>query len=202
MVRTGRRRGESGTREAILDAARSAFARLGYQASTIRGIAETASVDPALVHHYFGTKERLFVEALQLPVRPDEFIPTLLAGDRRTIGERLARLAVSVWESPPGRRAMLGILRSAMTNERAATMLREFAAEALVGRVAESLGVPDARLRASLVASQLIGVAIGRYVIRVEPLASADPDVLVAWLAPTLQRYLTGEPSRRPSRPR
>jgi AcrR family transcriptional regulator len=202
MVRTGRRPGESRTREAILDAARSAFAQLGYQASTIRGIAESASVDPALVHHYFGTKERLFVEALQFPIRPDEFVPTLLAGDRRTIGERLARLAVSVWESPPGRRALLGILRSAMTNERAAIMLREFVAEALVGRVAESLGVPDARLRASLVASQLIGMAIGRYVIRVEPLASADPEHLVAWLAPTFQRYLTGEPSPRPSRPR
>jgi AcrR family transcriptional regulator len=202
MVRTGRRPGASVTREAILDAARSAFAEHGYQGATIRGIGETASVDPALVHHYFGTKERLFVDALKFPIRPDEAIPALLAGDRRTIGERLARLAVSIWESPSGRRALLGILRSAMTNERAATMLREFVAEALLGRVAASLGLPDARLRASLAASQLIGVAVGRYVIQVEPLASADPEVLVAWLAPTLQRYITGEPSRRSSRPR
>jgi AcrR family transcriptional regulator len=202
MARTGRRPGTSGTRETILDAARAAFAEHGYQGATIRGIGEKASVDPALVHHYFGTKERLFVEALEFPVRPDEVLPVVLTGDRRTVGERLARLAVSILESPSGRRAMLGILRSAMTNDRAATMLREFVGEALLGRVAASLGLPDARLRASLAASQLIGVAIGRYVIQVEPLASADPEVLVAWLAPTIQRYLTGEPSRRPSRPR
>jgi AcrR family transcriptional regulator len=193
--RTGRRPGVARTREAILDAAHSAFARHGYDGATIRAIAGGAGVDPALVHHYFRTKEELFVAALQLPVRPSEVVPHVLAGPRRTLGERLVRMFFAVWE-PWGRGVaspMHTLLRSAATNERAATMLRQFMVRELLGRAARSLGVEDAAFRAGLVASQLVGVALLRYILKVPPIAAASVDDLVRALAPTVQRYFFGD---------
>jgi len=193
MARTGRRPGDSGTRAAILDAARRAFAERGYDLASIRAVAEVAGVDPALVRHYFGSKEGLFVAAMELPVDPTELVRMLLAGDREHIGERIAGTFVSVWDQAANQHPFIALIRSAVSSEKAATMLREFIAQALFKRITEQLGMADGHLRASLVASQLVGLAVARYIIRIEPLASAPPAVVVAAIGPNLQRYVTGD---------
>src|SRR6266545_3836915 len=113
MARTGRRPGNQDTREAILAAARATFADRGYDRASIRAIATSAGVDPALVHHYFGTKEELFLATVNAPIDPREVIPEILAGSRDEIGERLVRMFVRVWDSPTGT-AAAALLRSAM----------------------------------------------------------------------------------------
>ncbi len=178
------------TRATILDAARLAFSERGYDAVTVRGIAADAGVDAALVHHYFGTKEGVFVAALQLPFDPAVAAPSVLAGDPAQLGERLVRLLLSVWSAPETRAPLLVLLRSATTNEQAATLLREFVTRALLGRIAPALEGPDRELRVAGAATQLVGLALLRYVIRVEPLASASDDEVVALVAPQVQRYL------------
>ena len=178
-------------RTAILSAAREQFAATGYAAASVRGIARQAGVDPALVHHYFGTKEQVFVAAMQLPFQPGEMLPQVLAGDPDGLGERLVRLFLGAWDSPEFRAPMLGMLRSAMTGEQGAAMLREFVGTALIGRVAEALGPVDP-LRVQAAAAQMVGVVILRHVIRLEPLASASVDNVVALIAPAVQRHLLG----------
>jgi AcrR family transcriptional regulator len=190
MARTGRRPGRGGTRERILAAARSDFGKGGYEGTTIRGIAARAKVDPALVMHYFDSKDGVFRAAVQFPVDPAEFIPRLLAPGLDGLGERLVRVFVETWDSPAGS-PLLALIRSAVGNEDAAALLREFVTREVLGRLARALELDQPQLRAALVASQLIGLAMIRYVVRVEPLASARTDELVAWLGPTLQRYLT-----------
>jgi AcrR family transcriptional regulator len=201
MARTGRRPGVSGTREAILDAARRAFAEQGYQRATIRGVAELAGVDPALVHHYFGTKQGLFVAAVQLPVNPVEQLSTLLADDPGQVGQQLIGVFLTVWDHAVDQSPLLALVRSAVGDEQAAAMLREFITEEILGQIARQLGSPDARLRATLVGSQLIGLMMARYIIRVEPLASAPAAQVAAAVGPTLQRYLTGDIAAVPARP-
>ncbi|MEU1589498.1 TetR family transcriptional regulator [Micromonospora sp. NPDC005710] len=191
--RTGRRPGKPGTREAILDAARTAFADRGYDAASIRAIAGTAEVDPALVHHYFGSKDQLFLAAMNFPVDPGQLVPKVLAGDRDGAGERMVRVFLGVWDSPAGSAAQ-ALLRSAVSNEWTARLLREFVTTQVLRRVLENLDVEPAELplRGSLVATQMIGLAMMRHVVRLEPVASADPETLVAAIGPTIQRYLTG----------
>lgn len=190
MARTGRRPGTGGTRERILAAARSDFSRAGYEGVTIRGIAAEANVDPALVLHYFESKDGMFRAAVQFPVDPGEFIPRLLAPGLDGLGGRLVRFFLDTWDSPAGS-PLLGLIRSVVGNEEAATLLREFVTREVLGRIARALELDHPQLRAGLVASQLVGLAMLRYVIRVEPLASASRDEVVMWLGPTLQRYLT-----------
>ncbi|MEU7675662.1 TetR family transcriptional regulator [Micromonospora taraxaci] len=191
--RTGRRPGNPDTREAILDAARTTFAERGFDSASIRAIAGTAGVDPALVHHYFGSKDQLFLTAMNFPVNPAQLVPTVLAGDRDGAGERLVRTFLGVWDSPAGSAAQ-ALLRSAVSNEWTARLLREFVTTQVLRRVLEQLDVDPAQLplRASLVATQMIGLAMMRYVVRLEPVASAAPETLVAAIGPTIQRYLTG----------
>ncbi|MFF5216356.1 TetR family transcriptional regulator [Micromonospora sp. NPDC000442] len=192
--RSGRRPGKPGTRDAILDAARAVFAERGFDASTIRAIAASAGVDPALVHHYFGTKEQLFLAAMRFPVDPRELLPKVLAGDRAALGERLVRMFVTVWDSPAGA-AGVALLRSAVSSEWTARLLREFLTTQVLRRVLDQLDVDPAEvpLRGSLVASQLVGLALMRYVIRLEPVASAAPETLIATVGPNVHRYLTGD---------
>jgi AcrR family transcriptional regulator len=191
MARTGRRPGEARTSTAILEAARAAFTADGYDAATIRGIARRAGVDPALVHHFYGTKRELFVEAMQLPIDPEPFISQMLAGDRSAIGERIARTLFVVWEGGNAG-SFIGLVRSAASHEDAARMLRELVSAEIISRIAAELDAPDAMLRASFVGSQVFGLIMARYVIKIEPLASADPEELIPFLAGTIQRYLTG----------
>ncbi|MFI9640067.1 TetR family transcriptional regulator [Micromonospora sp. NPDC051925] len=190
--RTGRRPGNPDTREAILAAARSTFAERGFDAASIRSIATAAGVDPALVHHYFGSKEELFRATVDIPVDPATLLPAVLAGDPDGIGERLVRTFLGVWDSPAGA-AAVALLRSATNNEWTARLMREFLVTQVLRRVLDQLELDPAELplRGALVATQMIGLAMMRYVIRLEPVASATPDTLAATLGPTIHRYLT-----------
>jgi AcrR family transcriptional regulator len=209
-ARSGRRAGDSGTREAILDAARTRFAEHGYDGATIRGIAADAAVDPALVHHFYGSKERLFAAAMRLPVVPSEVLTAAFAeaarhGDQFSPGEHLVATALAVWESSAVLEVFTGLLRSALTSEAAASMFREFIAEAILAPVAAmararqpDADAADAAYRASAVASQMVGLALTRYVIRLGPVAEASAADLAATVGPTLDRYLTGDIRARP----
>jgi AcrR family transcriptional regulator len=190
MARTGRRPGAGGTREHILAAARAHFAEAGYDGATIRGIAADAGVDPALVLHYYGSKDGVFQAAVEFPIDPAEFIPRLLEPGLDGLGERLTRFFIETWDSPTGR-PLLALIRSVVANEGAAALMRDFVSRAVLGRVAQALDLDRPQLRASLAASQLVGVAMLRYVVKVEPLASASAAEVSAWLGPTLQRYFT-----------
>jgi AcrR family transcriptional regulator len=174
-----------------VEAARAEFAERGYDGATVRAIATRAGVDPALVHHYFGAKEHVFLAAMQLPIEPATIVAAITTGPRDAIGERAVRTLLAVWENPAARTGFLALLRSAMTHEQAASLLRQFVTRTLLARVAATLDVPDPQLRAALCGSQLVGLAMLRFVLRVEPLASAPPESVVRLVGPTIQRYLT-----------
>lgn len=190
MARTGRRSGGPATRERILGAARASFGERGYDGASIRDVAARAEVDPALVHHYFGSKQQLFIAAMELPFDPAVEVPRLAAGDPDGLGERLARFVVEAWEDPSVRPIIVGLIRSAASDPVAAGMLRELVLRGPLRAVASVAAGPDAHLRAELAGSQLVGLAFARHVLAVEPLASADRETLVGLLGPTLQRYL------------
>jgi AcrR family transcriptional regulator len=194
----GRRPGTSGTREAILAAARRQFAERGYDRTSLRAIAAEAGVDPGLVTHFFGSKQRLFVEVVEFPLDPAETLPEVFSGDPATIGRRLAELLVSLLESPDARARIIGIVRAAASEPEAARMVRELLMREIWAPAAELLGADDAELRMNLVGSQVVGVVMARYVVGAEPLASLPAEKLVDAIGPTLQRYLA-EPLESPS---
>ncbi|MER6145103.1 TetR family transcriptional regulator [Streptomyces sparsogenes] len=182
-----------GARDRILAAARNEFAERGYDKTSIRGIAKAAGVDPALVHHYFGTKEQVFGAAVELILAPAMGAPDAVHGSREGAGERMARFIFGVWENPVTRLPLLAVMRSALTNEAAAAVLRGLIERRLLLRMAEELDVPDPEFRAQLAAGHIIGIAMLRYVIGMEPMASASVDDIVAAVGPSLQRYLTDD---------
>jgi AcrR family transcriptional regulator len=190
--RSGRRPGNQDTRQSILEAARNQFAEKGYDKASIRAIAATADVDPALVHHYFGTKEKLFLATMNSPINPGELIPQALQGPREQAGERLVRMALSVWDSPAGT-AALAVFRSALSNEWTARLLREFVVTQILRRAISELVTDPAEgpTRSGLVATQIAGLMVTRYVLKIEPIASADPELLVAAIGPNVQRFLS-----------
>jgi AcrR family transcriptional regulator len=196
--RTGRRPGDARSRELILGAARESFAATGYAATTIRGVATAAGVDPALVHYFFGTKDGLFAAVMELPINPSAMAEQVIAGDVDGLGERLARRFLEVWDDPTTGPPLVGLIRGAASHQPSADLLREFVGREIMFRIAASQGTPDAVLRANLCAAELLGTALLRYVLRVEPLASTDPAVLVGWLGPVLQRHLTAPSPERP----
>lgn len=186
--RPGRRPGAADTRGQILAAAREIFSEQGFDKATIRGIARRAGVDPALVHHYFASKEGMFVAAMELPVDPDVILPELLAGPRSEVGERLARFILTMTSEAGARQPVLALARTAMTNERMAAVVREFMTHTLLNRVAGALGVPP--LRMELAFAQMFGLVLARHVLALEPVASAGVEELVELVAPAIQRYL------------
>ena len=192
MSRGGRRPGPSGTRAAVLAAAREAFGMQGYGATSVRAVARAAGVDPSLVLHFFGSKDGLFAAAIEWPVDPDVVVAELLAGGADGLGERIVRTFLAIWDASPGQGPMLAMLRSAVSHEDAAGMLRELLLRVLLRPHAVGAGGNDPDLRAALLASQVVGLAITRYVLRLEPLRSASADQLAPLLGPTLQGYLTG----------
>lgn len=191
--RTGRRPGSADTRGRILAAARAAFGERGYDGATVRDVAARASVDPALVHHYFGTKQQLFLAASEFPVDVAEVVPRLLAGPRDGMGERFVRYVVELWDRPEVQPLLMGIVRSASTDKVAAGMMRRLLAEGPFLALARAIDLPDARLRATLAGTQLMGLVLARYVILVEPLATMTPAELATMLGPTMDRYLVGD---------
>ncbi|MGV9880846.1 TetR/AcrR family transcriptional regulator [Streptomyces sp. NPDC003006] len=193
--RPSRTQSETGpaTRDRILQAARDEFSERGYEKTSVRGIAKAAGVDPALVHHYFGTKEQVFEAAITVSFAPALEAPAAVEeGPLDGVGERLTRFILGVWENPATRAPLLAIVRSAVNNDTAAAVFRRLIATQLLGRIAHRLDLPDAELRAELAAAQLVGIAMLRYVIKVEPLASADVEQIMARVAPVVQGHLTG----------
>ncbi|WP_060883763.1 TetR/AcrR family transcriptional regulator [Streptomyces caniscabiei] len=180
-------------RDRILAAAREEFSERGYDKASVRGIAKAAGVDSALVHHYFGTKEQVFEAAITLSFGPAMQAPQAVEeGPLDGVGERLTRFIFGVWENPATRAPLLAIVRSAVNNDAAAAVFRRIIATQVLRRIAGRLEVPDAELRAELAAAQLVGIAMLRYVIKVEPLASADPEQIITRVAPVVQAHLTG----------
>lgn len=188
-TRSGRRPGSPDTRGQILEAAQAEFAERSFDGVSMRAIAARANVDPALVHHYFGTKEKLFAAVVDLPFAPEDVGAAIAAAPVEDRAERMVRTFFSIWEDPVRRAPVLAMFRSAMTHESVAVLLRQFARRVMVVQVAASVPGPDAELRAEAAAAQLIGVAIARYVLKIEPIASASTEELVATIAPAIQRY-------------
>lgn len=170
------------------------FGERGYDGASVRAIAAAAEVDPALVHHYFGTKEKLFLAAMDIPFDPSiiaDAVTDETSGEG--IGERAIRTFLGVWSQPASRAPILALLRSAMQHEAAARLMRQFVTRAILGRVLVAFeGVPNGALRAEAMVSQLIGLAITRYVVKLEPIASVPDEELVRLIAPVLQRYYDG----------
>lgn len=189
--RPGRRPGDPEiTKQSILDAAKAKFGEVGFDRATIRSIAAAADVDPALVHHYFGTKQDLFSAAHELPMNPSTVIETVAGLPPEERGEAIARLYLTVLAAPGS--AALSLLRAAATHESAARMMSEYIDAMLLGNAELISDEPDARLRVSLVGSHMIGVAYARVIVGLPEIATADVDELVAILGPVINRYLSG----------
>ena len=190
-ARRGRRPGSPDTRAGILAEARALFSAQGYAGTSVRAIAAAAGVDAALVHHYFGTKEDLFLAALQAPLDPRQVLLPVASGGLPGAGERLIRTFLSVWDDEATRLPLLTLVRSVFDPE-ARNLVRDGFMRMVLAPIAAGLGVDQPERRMTLVASQLMGIVIVRYVVAVEPLASASPEELVTTYAPVLQGYLEG----------
>jgi AcrR family transcriptional regulator len=189
--RQGRWRTGELNRQRVLDAALARFTALGYDGATVRAIAADAGVDPGMVHYFFGSKQKLFAAAMRLPGDLRAGMDALLAGGIEDLGPRLVRRFLEIWDGAQDFEPLLVLVRSASTSEESTRLLREFILSEITDRVAELLD--DAGpLRMGLVNAHLIGLASARYLIRVEAISSADPEVLVAWFGPIVQRALTG----------
>lgn len=188
----GRRPGAPDTRAAVLAAARASFAEQGFRGTTIRAVASVAGVDPALVHHYFGTKDDLFLAAMELPVDPRAVVAHVMEGPLESVAERFLTAFLGVWDDPALRPALLTVVRRVVEpgGER---LMSEGFLPVVVQPIGAKLGLDRPEHRMNLVASQVMGLILMRYVLRVEPLASLPKDAVVATYAPTLQRYLTGD---------
>ncbi len=193
MSKAGRRAGETTTQTAILDAATRQFGSRGFDAATIRSIASEAGVDPALVMHFFGSKSELFVAAVRWPFDPAEEIARVIGEGPGGAGRKLVELFVATWDAEDKRNTIVALLRAAMSQEPAGRQLRDFLALELLAPLLAALGSDRAELRANLVASQLLGLGITRYVLGFEPIASLDSEAVVELLAPSVQASLTGD---------
>jgi AcrR family transcriptional regulator len=196
LVRRGRRKSSddaAGAREEIVTAATAEFAEKGYDATSLRAVARRAGVDAALVHHYFAGKADLFAATVDVPIRPDLLVAEILRGPRDAIGVTIVRTIVTQLDNAPARDAFLALLRTALGHEFAARMLRQFMMREVLGRIARELDAPDSELRASLAASQIVGLIIARYGLRLGALADATPDEVVSRVGPIVQWHLLGE---------
>ena len=188
----GRRPGGPDTRGQILAAARISFADKGFRRTTIRAVAGEANVDPSLVHHYFGSKDDLFLAALDIPVDPRALLPAVFDDGVAGGGERLLRLFLSVWDDPSSRLPLIALVRTSLAQEAPETLLQQTMLRMVLRPIRAALPPDEADRRVQLVVSQLVGLVMARYLLALEPRAARPPDDLVAWVAPTLQRYLDG----------
>ncbi len=192
----GRRRtGDADARAQILEAASKEFLEKGYDATSLRAIARRADVDPALVHHYFSEKPELFAASVSSPMRPDLIVKEVLRGPRDQMGVNLVIVVLTQMESGKSAERIISLIRTALGHDFAATMLRQFITREVLKKVAAELGVDDGELRAGAVASQIVGLFMVRYGVRVEPLASASIDEVARRIGPVIQWHLTGYPS-------
>lgn len=195
--RRGRRHGDPVSRDAVLAAAKARFAAEGYEKTTLRSIADDAHVDPSMVLYLFGSKADLFREALRLIINPAVLVAALTGGpdDDPDIGTRMVRTYLRIWEAPDTGPSMVAMLQSATSNSDAHDAFRAFMQNYVLTAVSGVLGGggEQARLRAMLAASQLVGAAVLRYVMKVAPLATLSDDDVVRLIAPTVTRYLTAD---------
>jgi len=184
------------SRDAVLSAAKERFATEGYEKTTLRAIAQDAHVDPSMVLYLFGSKEELFRESLRLIIDPEVLVAALTGAtdDDPDIGTRMVRTYLRIWETPDTAATMRAMLQSATSNSHAHDAFRGFMQNYVLTAVSGVLGGGEqARLRATLAASQLVGAALLRYIIEVPPLATLSAEEVVALIAPTVTRYLTAE---------
>ncbi|WP_326546703.1 TetR family transcriptional regulator [Mycolicibacterium sp. ND9-15] len=191
--RPGRPPGTSDTRDRILASARELFARNGFDTTSIRAIATAADVDPALVHHYFGTKTQLFAAAIHIPIDPMQVIGPLQQVPIDEMGHTLPSLLLPLWDSEMGM-GFIATLRSILGGNDSA-LVRSFLQEVIAREVGSRVDDPPGSgpVRVQFVASQLVGVVMARYILELEPFKSLPVEQIVETIAPNLQRYLTGE---------
>jgi len=189
----GRPVGETGTREAIIEAARRQFADVGYRRTTLRSVGASAGVDPRLVLHYFGSKQNLFLESVELPIDPERVVGLVFAHGPENVGRSAAEVMVGVLDEPRSRQALAGLLRAAVSEPEAAELIRGLLAERILLPVARQLGGHQPELRASMVASQIVGLAAARHLVGLQPLVTASREQLIAALTPVVDHYLRGD---------
>jgi AcrR family transcriptional regulator len=192
-ARAGRRRGNPDTRATILVAAQSEFAEKGFDRVSMRGIAKAAGVDPSLMYHYFGSKDDVLLASLDVPFDPREVIPALTRDGVAGLGNRIASRFLAIWDDPANQTRLVTVVRASMSSTAAQDLLTNGVARMILRPIREVIATPEAELRTSYVASQLLGLAVTRYVLRLEPLASAPSEAVSAAVGPTLQRYLDGD---------
>ncbi|MFJ4104056.1 TetR/AcrR family transcriptional regulator [Amycolatopsis japonica] len=193
--RSGRWRSGAESKQRILRVARELFHEHGYGGTTVRMIATAAEVDPAMVFYFFGTKQGLFSAAIEISGDVPPAVEALFDGGLDGIGERLVRTLVENLDKSD-RTPLMMLTRSAPTDSRSEALLREFIDREITGRLAALLGTPDAALRAGMVNVQILGLAVARYIMRIEPIASSSVDELVATFGPLVQHCLTGPATR------
>jgi AcrR family transcriptional regulator len=191
----GRRPGNSDAKEKILNAARTLFAVSGYDRTSLRQIAGTASVDASLIVHYYGSKQRLFVEAMLPLFEGPKLLPIALQGSKEDIGLRLSTFFVTMTSDPAVKNLMLGVFRSASSEEQAAIIIRKFVQARIIDLVEQHLPGPNKTLQANILGSQMIGLFIARYIVKLEPLASATNEELIEYLAPRVQAHFEPQQS-------
>jgi AcrR family transcriptional regulator len=202
MSRTGRRPSGSGTREAILAAARRQFGQRGYADTTIRSVAEEAGVDPGLVMHFFGSKDQLFSASVRWPFDPATEVAAVVEHGPAEAGERMVSLFVKTWDSRRGRNPIVALLRTAAHQQSAERQLRDFLTHQLLMPLVGALGCDQPEIRANLVAAHLLGLGVARYILRLEPIASMPREAVIALVAPAVQAALTGPLPDQPVHPR
>ncbi len=188
MAPAGRRPGPSSTADDVLAAARELFAERGYQATTVRAIATAAGVTPAMIHHFFGSKEKVFLAAARIPVDPDTILSVLLAGPREEFPERLVTAFSAAWRDPQTGPALQSMVRAAIARPQEAAAVRVFAEQLMLPRAAAYLGLPQTQVAAAV--AMLLGRAVAMFLLGVEPLASASDEELAAYYVPALRAAL------------
>lgn len=194
QVRRGRRPIDAHSRQDILIAARRSFATAGYSAVSLRAIAREAGVDPRVVHHFFESKSDLFAEVIGAAPDVPALMHQVLSGPRELVGERLTREILRTWGAREVRDSLTARVGWAADSAEGAQALREFLVDEVFKPMVQQLGVSDSLMRSNLVSTQVLGLIMARFVLRLEPIASAEVDRVVGWVGPVLQRYLVGEP--------
>ncbi|HZJ07917.1 MAG TPA: TetR family transcriptional regulator [Nocardioidaceae bacterium] len=190
--RRGRRSHGGNTRAEILNAGRHEFAALGYRGASLRTIAARADVDPHLIAHYFGSKMQLFLAIAAPPFEPEIVLDQLYAAGQPGLGRRLAELVASLSTAPASRETVTALVRAAASEEQAAALIREVVNERLLLPLILRLGSDQPELRASLIASQIVGLTTATHIIRLEPLTCAPAELLATSLTPVFEHYLSG----------
>lgn len=193
MERRGRRPGPGTTRDDIVVAARHAFAERGFEGATIRSIASDAGVDPATIYHFFANKDELLAAAVQLPMDPASMLGSVGAGDASETARRILATVLEVWDDELVREQLVALVRVATTRHDVGAVAQQMFEQQIISAIAALIDLPDARLRAGLIASQIAGLLLLRHVMGVAPIATMNADDVVASMAPTVERYLAGD---------